>query len=171
MVEIEVKVKVEDLGVFRQALLRSGAQLEKERFHEDNALYDDPSQSLYQKKCALRVRVSGKKIFLTFKGAPQKSRRFKVRQEFETEVKNVKQLRQILRALGLSPAFRYQKFRTVFRKGRIKICLDETAAGNFCEFEGERSDIIKFAKVLGFGSADLIKLDYVQLLGGKGKKR
>ncbi len=170
MLEIEVKVRVKDLEAFRQALFQSGAELLKERYREDNTLYDFPLRTLFQNGSALRVRRAGKKIFLAFKGAPQKSRRFKVREEFETEVKNEKQTYKILQSLGLAPMFRYQKFRTVFRKGRLKICLDETAAGPFCEFEGEKNEIIKYAKFLGFSRADLIKLDYVQLLEKKGNK-
>jgi adenylate cyclase class 2 len=170
MLEIEVKVRVKDLEAMREALLQSGAALQKERYNEENTLYDFPSRALVQKRSALRLRRAGKKTFLAFKGTPQKSRRFKVRDEFETEVKNEKQTQKILQSLGLTPVFSYQKFRTVYRKGRLKICLDETAAGSFCEFEGEKNEIIRYAKILGFSRADLIKLDYVQLLEKKGKK-
>lgn len=170
MLEIEVKIKVDNLASLRQNLLTLGARLEKERYAEDNTLYDFRSGSLYQKRCALRLRLVGKKAFLAFKGTPLKSRRFKVREEFETEVRDEKQIKKILRALELFPVFSYRKHRTVFRTNRLKICLDETGAGNFCEFEGERSDIIKFAKKLGFSRADLIKLDYVQLLQRAEKK-
>lgn len=169
MVETEVKIRVKDLGAFRESVVKAGARLEKERAAEENTLYDFPSRRLFKKRSALRVRQSGKKTFLAFKGAPQKSRRFKVREEFEAEVKNAKHLRKILRALGLVRAFSYRKFRAVYRKGRLKICLDETTVGNFCELEGERGDIIKFAASLGFSRADLIKLDYVQLIQQKGK--
>jgi len=164
MVEIEVKIRLKDPARIREAVLNLGGRLEKERFREDNALYDFPSRALQQKKCALRVRRAARKTFLTFKGTPQKSRRFKVREEFETEVKNEKDLRKILRSLGLVPVFRYQKFRTVYRKGRLKICFDETAVGDFLELEGERNEIMKWARALGFGRADLIKKDYVELL-------
>ncbi len=170
MLEIEVKIKIDNLSGFRQNLLTLGARLEKNRYAEDNALYDFRSGSLYQKKCALRLRLVGKKAFLTFKATPQKSRRFKVREEFETEVRDGKQIKKILRALGFVPVFSYRKHRTVYSTNRLKICLDETAAGNFCELEGDRSDIIKFAKKMGFLRPDLIKLDYVQLLQRKEKK-
>ncbi|MDH7512519.1 MAG: class IV adenylate cyclase [Clostridiales bacterium] len=163
MVEIEVKIRLDDLEKTKAALLKLGAKIEKERFLEENTLYDLSSQTLRQKRCALRFRKVQNKAFLTFKGAPQKSRRFKVREEFETEVKNEKHLRKILRSLGFFPVFSYQKFRTVYRKGRLKVCLDETEAGNFLEVEGEKSDIAKFVRCLGFSRADLIKKDYVEL--------
>jgi len=165
MVEIEVKIRLEDLEKMRDAVLKLGAQPDKERFCEANTLYDFPSHVLHHKRCALRLRKVPSKAFLTFKGAPQKSRRFKVREEFETEVKNEKHLRKILRSLGLIPVFSYQKFRTVYRKGRLKICLDETEVGDFLELEGERNEIAKFARSLGFSRADLIKKDYVELFG------
>ncbi len=163
MVEIEVKIRLDDLEKTKDALLKLGAQTEKERFREENTLYDFASHTLRQKRCALRLRKVKGKAFLTFKGAPQKSRRFKVREEFETEVKNEKHLRKILRSLGFVPVFSYQKFRAVYRKGRLKVCLDETEAGNFLELEGKKSDIAKFARSLGFSRADLIKKDYVEL--------
>ena len=169
MIEIEVKLKLPDPKAFREALFRLGARLEKERHAEDNTLYDWRGGDLRQTRRALRLRLAGVKAFLTFKGRPQKSRRFKVREEFETEVKNEKHLRKILKELGLVPAFRYHKFRTVLRKGAVKICIDETAIGNFAELEGERSDIVRLAKSLGFSPADMIKRDYVELIQEAGK--
>ncbi len=169
MLEIEVKLPVADPKAFRETLIRAGARLEKERTSEDNTLYDYRSGELRKKGQALRLRQAGRKTFLTFKGTPQKSRRFKVRKEFETEVRNGKQLRRILSSLGLVPAFRYRKLRTVFRKGTVKVCLDETAVGNFAELEGERSDIVRFAKTLGFSPAQMIKRDYVDLIREAGK--
>jgi adenylate cyclase class 2 len=164
LVEIEVKVRIKDPASVRQAILNSGAELEKERHPEENTLFDLPSRVLTEKRCALRLRRAGRKVFLTFKGAPQKSRRFKVRDEHETEVRNEKGTREILRALGFVAVFRYEKSRTTFRRGRLKVSLDETAAGVFLEFEGERSDIVRYARTLGFSSEDLIKQDYVEIL-------
>ena len=79
MLEIEVKVKVEDLRPFRGELLALGAQLDKERRHEDNILYDFRPPRLIRNKQALRLRTVQKKTFLTFKGTPHPSRKFKVR--------------------------------------------------------------------------------------------
>lgn len=164
MVEIEVKIKIADVASVKEKLLSIGAKLEKERFLEENILYDFPSQNLYRKNHALRLRKIGKKAFLTFKGAPRKSRKFKVREEYETEVKNLKQLKKILKSLGLVPSFHYQKYRTVLRRGTLKINLDETSAANYIELEGERNKIVSAAKALGFSKDEFIKLDYIQLL-------
>ena len=90
MVEIEVKIRVDDIRNLGEKILELGAKLEKERFYEENTLYDFPSKTLYKKRQALRLRRMNKKSFLTFKGPPQKSRKFKIREEYETEVKNEK---------------------------------------------------------------------------------
>ncbi len=164
MVEIEIKIKVKDLSPVEAKILHQGAELIKERFLEENTLFDFPSETLYKKRQAIRVRKIGPKTFLTFKGTPQKSRKFKIREEYETEVKHQKQLKKILKSLGLVPVFDYQKYRKVFTKGSLKIHLDETSAGNFIEIEGERNEIVRFAKALGFSKDEFIKLDYVQLI-------
>lgn len=169
MLEIEIKVRIPDLKPVRARLLELGAVLIRDRHHETNTLYDFRDGALYEKQQALRLRTIGRKAYLTFKGTPQKSRRFKVREEFETEVNNGRHLRLALKALGLVPVFSYEKRRTVLKKGRLKICLDETAAGCFIEFEGDREKIVRFAKLLKIPRKDWIKLDYVQLLKMAGK--
>ena len=168
MTEIEAKIRIANLESFRKKILKAGAVLEKERYLEKNTLYDFSGGRLRARHQALRVRTAGRKTFLTFKGAPQKSRKFKVREEYETEVKKEKALLKVLRKLGLAPVFRYRKHRTVFRKGRLKICLDETLAGDFCELEGEKSEIVRFVEAIGVSKRELIKLDYVQLLAPAG---
>jgi len=164
MVEIEVKIRIDNLKNTREKILELGAKLEKERFYEENTLYDFPSKTLYKKRQALRLRRMNKKSFLTFKGPPQKSRKFKIREEHETEVKSEKQLRRILKSLGFIPIFDYEKYRTVYRKKNLKIFLDETSVGNFTELEGKREEIVKFANALGVSKKEFIKLDYVQLI-------
>lgn len=169
MKEIEVKIEVSDLEDIKKRILSCGASLEKRRFLEENTLYDYPSQSLYEKGEALRLRKINKKYFLTFKGSPQKSRKFKVREEYETEVKNGKQFQKILKKLNLKPVFNYKKYRTLFRKRGLKICLDETLVGDFIELEGDREQIVRFALALGFSKKDFVKQDYIQLIKNKQK--
>jgi len=164
MLEIEVKIRIEHLADVKEKILSQGATLAKERHPHDDTFYDWSSLELRRKHHALRVRKIYKKTFLTFKGPEQKSRKFKIREEYETEVKNEKHLRKILKSLGLQPVFQYSKFRTVFQKKRLTICLDETPVGDFLELEGRQSEIVKFAHALNFSKEDFIKLDYVQLI-------
>jgi adenylate cyclase class 2 len=170
MTEIEVKIKIEEVESLPKKILAQGASLHKERHFEENTLYDRSSGDLFKKRQALRVRKTNRKTILTFKGAPQKSRKFKIREEFETEVKNEKQLKKILKSLGFVPVFQYKKHRTVYRIRKLKICLDETSIGNFIELEGQQSDIVRFSNALGFSKTEYIKSDYVEMIKNQASK-
>jgi adenylate cyclase class 2 len=164
VLEIEVKIRIENPDAVLKTLEKAGAVLHRNRHLEENVLFDLPDHSLLHKQSALRLRTSGKRSCLTFKGPVQKSRRFKIREEFETEVKNPKQTAKILRALGYRETFRYSKHRTVFRTKKLTVCLDETAVGSFLELEGDRSDIVRFARALGVSTQEFIQTDYISML-------
>jgi adenylate cyclase class 2 len=164
MIETEVKIRIADPKPVLDKLLALGAAVSRERALEENTLYDFEDGRLQAGRRAVRLRKSGKRTTLTFKGAPQKSRSFKVREEFETGVSDAGQLRRILKAIGLGPSFSYRKHRTVLRQGRLVICLDETPVGVFLELEGKRHEITRFARRLGFTRADFIRADYVELI-------
>ena len=164
MTEIEVKIRLNDPEKLKEKLAAIGAEQVKSRHREENTLYDFPSQLLFSQKRALRLRTEKKKAYLTFKGPPLKSRKFKIREEYETEVKNPKQMKKILKKLGFVPTFVYEKYRTIYRIKKLKICVDETSVGNFMELEGEQSDIVRIANSLGYSKKDFIKQDYIQMI-------
>jgi len=163
MLEIEVKIRIKNPKDMAHRILEQGAELIRERTFEENMLYDFPDSTLTNKQQAFRLRKIKKRTYLTFKGAPQKSRQFKIREEFETEVKNSNQIKKIIKSLGLVSKYQYDKFRTVFRIKKLNICLDETPVGNFIELEGEQNHIVKFASSLGFSRSDFIKKNYIDL--------
>jgi len=167
--ETEVKVRVDDLAALKSKLLSLGAVVTKERHFEENTLYDFRDKRLAERREALRVRKVGRKAFLTFKGTPQKSRKYKIRTEYETEVRNGRDLVRILQSLGLAEAARYEKHRTVLRKGTLLVCLDETRIGTFVEFEGEREKIARMAGALGMPKKDWIQKSYLTLLREAGE--
>jgi adenylate cyclase class 2 len=164
MIETEVKIRISDPKAVRDKVLALGAAVSRDRVLEENTLYDYPDGRLHAARRAIRLRRSGKRTTLTFKGPPQSSRSFKVREEFETGISDAGQMRKILKALGLRPSFTYRKHRTVLRQGRLVICLDETPVGAFLELEGKRHEIARFARRLGFTRADFIRTDYVELI-------
>jgi adenylate cyclase class 2 len=170
MIEIEVKIEIKDIDRIKEKITSLGAELIKNRYLEENTLYDFPNQLLHKKRQALRLRTENKKAFLAFKGTPQKSRKFKIREEYQTEFKSTKDIKKILKELGLVPTYKYKKYRSVYRIHRLKICLDETSFGIFLELEGERNEIVKVAQDLGFSKTEFIKLDYIQLMKQRGVK-
>jgi predicted adenylyl cyclase CyaB len=169
MIEIEVKVRVEDLAAVQNRLLSLGATVFKERHFEENTLYDFADRRLTGRGEALRVRKIGRKAFLTFKGTPHKSRKYKIRTEYETEARNPRDLVRLLQALGFVAVARYEKHRTELKKGTLTICLDETKIGTFVEFEGERETIARMARTLGMPKESWIKKSYPTLLREAGR--
>ncbi|MBN2264302.1 MAG: class IV adenylate cyclase [Candidatus Aminicenantes bacterium] len=168
MTEIEVKIRIDDPKAARASILALGAAVARDRHLETSVLYDFAPPVLGASRRVLRLRTAGRRATLTYKGEPRKSRSFKVREEHETQVRDPKAARRILSALGLKEVFRYRVHRTVFQKSRLTICVDETAAGSFIELEGERHEIVRFARSLGFGRTDFITRSYVELLGDRG---
>jgi len=139
--ETEIKLRINDVPTFHQALKRMGARFAgpaSSRVHEDNLIFDTPQRALAKRGQLLRIRTErpeprGKskkkqpkhRVLLTFKqpvdgGAQEKTNaRFygphKVREELELEVADAGTLAQIFEGLGLNGWFRYEKYRTTFR--------------------------------------------------------
>lgn len=115
---------------------------------------------------------------MTFKGAPLASRDYKVRREIETTVADGKRLEAIWQALGLRPAFRYEKYRTVYTEKpaargarRALLVLDETPIGNYLELEGPKPWIDRVAAQLGYHREDYITASYASLYRQKCQER
>jgi adenylate cyclase class 2 len=89
--------------------------------------------------------------------------RHKVRVETETTVEDGVRMERILRALGLAPSFRYEKFRAEWSQGAGHVVLDETPIGNFGEIEGPARWIDRTARTLGIQPEDYITQNYAGL--------
>jgi adenylate cyclase class 2 len=160
--EIEVKFRVGDLRTLRRKLRAAGFRLKTRRTHEMNTLYDLPGGVLRKHKELLRLRQYGSEWKLTFK-SKGKIGRHSSRDELETGVSDGKMMDAILRALGYSPSFRYEKFRQEWTDGKGQVVVDETPIGNFCEIEGSSRWIDATAKRLGVNHADYITKNYATL--------
>ena len=190
--EIEVKLRIADQRQFLRQLKRLKAKLTRPRVHEMNTLYDTPEAQLARKGQMLRIRVertaaraesaltkrkmAGEKseisALLTFKEPVTRAKanepgRYKVREEHEVRISDHEEMPKILQALGLRPSFRYEKFRSTFMlpgMTHLKLTIDETPIGVFVELEGERREIDRAARMLGFTRSDYINKSYGELL-------
>ena len=160
--EIEIKFRVEDVRALARKLRTAGFRLVTPRTHEMNTLYDLPGEVLRGRKELLRLREYGSEWTLTHK-AGKKTGRHSSRVELETGVNDGKKMDLILRALGYSPSFRYEKFRAECTDGKGQVVVDETPIGNFCEIEGAPRWIDATAKRLGVRQADYITKNYAGL--------
>jgi len=160
--EIEIKFRVADIRALAHKLRASGFRLATRRTHEINTLYDLPGEVLRKRKELLRLRKYGTTWTLTRKSGTTLGRHSS-RLELETEVADGKKMDAILRALGYSPSFRYEKFRAEWTDGKGQVVVDETPIGNFCEIEGKSRWIDATAKKLAVRSADYITKNYATL--------
>jgi len=160
--EIEIKFRVGDLRALARKLRRAGFRLVTRRTHEMNTLYDLPGDVLRKRKELLRLRQYGSDWILTHKSGTTHGHHSS-RVELETSVHDGKQMDAILRALGYSPSFRYEKFRAEWTDGKGHVVVDETPIGNFCEIEGPPRWIDATAKKLGVKPADYITKNYATL--------
>ena len=160
--EIEIKFRVDDVRALNQRLRKSGFRLVTRRTHEMNTLYDVRGQLLRKRGDLLRLRKYGPEWVLTHK-AKGKSGRHKIRVETETRIADGAKMEAILRALGFSPTFRYEKFRAEWSDGKGHVVVDETPIGNFGEIEGPSRWIDRTAKLLQIRCGDYITATYSEL--------
>lgn len=157
--EVEIKFLVEDAKGLARRLRASGFWLVTHRTHEMNVLYDRPGQPLRRRGEILRLRKYGARWTLTHKSKGT-ARRHKSRQEYETEVADGTSLDRILRTLGFSPSFRYEKFRSEWTDNHGNVVIDETPIGTVAEIEGRPRWIDQTARRLGIPHSSYITLSY-----------
>jgi adenylate cyclase class 2 len=160
--EIEIKFRVTNLRELARKLRAAGFRLKTPRTHEMNTLYDLPGQVLRNRRELLRLREYGKSWKVTHKSGGKISRHSS-RTELETGVTDGEKMDLILRALGYSPSFRYEKFRAEWTDGKGQVVVDHTPIGDFCEIEGKPRWIDAAAKRLGVAHEDYITKNYATL--------
>lgn len=159
--EIEIKIAIQTPAAARKLIVAAGFELHVPRVFESNVLYDFADLRLRRSGKVLRLRVAGPVATLTFKGKSIDTRH-KVREEVETTFQHPGAMRRVFSELDLRPVFRYEKYRTEYRRPAERgiITLDETPIGNFLEIEGRPRWIDRTARQLGFSHQDYITSSY-----------
>lgn len=160
--EIEIKFRVKNARALTRKLRAAGLRLKTHRTHEMNTLYDLPGAVLRSRRELLRLREYGSSWKLTHKSGGKISRHSS-RKELETGISEGKKMDAILRALGYSPSFRYEKFRAEWTDGKGQVVVDHTSIGDFCEIEGNPRWIDATANKLGVQPGDYITKNYATL--------
>lgn len=160
--EVEIKFAIPDLKELRKTLKRQKFREITPRTHEMNTLYDRALRPLKRRGEVLRIRKYGDDWKLTHK-SKGKAGRHKTRKETETGISDGNKLQQVFLALGLKPAFRYEKFRSEWTDGSGHVVLDETPIGNFGEIEGPPRWIDAVARALAIPREQYITQSYAEL--------
>jgi adenylate cyclase class 2 len=149
--ERELKFSLPEQEALRERLLELEAERVNPSSFEDNWVLDRGGE-LEASHRLLRLRKDGQGALLTLKGPATFEDGVKIRQENETPVENLEELRTILEILGYTTVRRYQKVREEWHLGGVTIALDHTPIGDFVEFEGSGAETV--AKRCGFRVAD-----------------
>jgi len=162
--EVEIKFRIDDIDALTAALQNSGFRLITPRTHEMNTLYDHSGGKLRRREALLRLRQYGQRWTLTYKDrSGRQSGKHKSRREIETQVENGDAMGRIIEAVGFSPSFRYEKFRSEWADSNGHVVIDETPIGNFGEIEGQAKWIDATARRLNIPVKSYLKESYAEL--------
>ncbi|MBL8850457.1 MAG: class IV adenylate cyclase [Planctomycetaceae bacterium] len=182
-IEVEAKYPLsESLDAWRERLLALGA-VAGETIEQCDEYFAHPCRNFAATGEAFRMRTVGDENALTYKG-PLLDKQTKSRSEseisFASGADSAAQMRDMLLALGFSPAGRVSKRRTLLTLGRagrtFTLSLDEVAGlGVFLEIEivteqadwtAARDALLAVAADLGLGSSE--RRSYLELLLARG---
>ena len=134
MLEIEVKAYADDLRKVESKLRDIGAQFIEE-IQQIDTYYNHPCRNFAETDEALRIRRSGTKYYLTYKGK-KVDPESKTRKEIEVEIEDAHKTAELLVSLGFNPVADVKKVRKVYKLDTFTVCLDNVVnVGTFVEVE------------------------------------
>jgi adenylate cyclase class 2 len=169
--ETEIKFLNPDMDALRRSLQASGADFQG-RVFETNQVFDTPERGLRHADTLLRLRrtrsgAGTQQGLLTLKRPPDDKtaadQGFKVWEESETRVENPDAVEQVLRGLGYTVAFRYEKVRETWLLPGVKVLLDRLPFGRYVEMEGTADAVRQWAPRLGLDMGSATDKTYHQL--------
>lgn len=180
MIEVEVKLPVEDLNEIKRNLVKIGFE-ESSCIEERDTYFDNQQGDIRANDEALRVRETkdyrtGKiRAQINFKGKRLDAGTM-TREELETGVENGEISRKILQAIGYIPvAPEVIKERIMLRRESVTACLDNVRGlGEFLELEiladskkqkdAALGQIENILNNLGYQISDTVRTSYLSML-------
>lgn len=168
--EVEIKAPVPDDTALAARLRTLGAERLGE-VHQEDTYFDHPVRDFAETDEALRLRASGDRAELTYKG-PKLDEETKTRREMNVGVFDPSGAAELLEALGFEPVATVVKSRRRFSFEGATITLDEVdGIGTFCEIEelapADEADAAQervLALVEELGLKNLTRKSYLEML-------
>jgi len=168
-VEIEAKMKVDDLSVVRERLKAAGASPLGEVL-EKNLFFDTDDRSLLAADQGLRIRASidavgHRENLVTFKG-PRQHGPLKRREETEVTVGDFAAAALLLERLGFMRILSFEKRRQSWSFGGCRVELDELPyLGPYVEIEGPKEDtVMRVRETLLLTDRPMVRASYIAML-------
>jgi len=164
MKEIEVKFLVPSLDEFREKIKKMGGRLEWSG-QETSFFFDTPGQELKKKGKFIRLRKwDGHSSSLTLKVRPKDGTgKYKIRDEYQTEVSDLEMVKKILGNLGFVQIFSYTKHREHWKLEGACVELDNLGGQSFIEIEGSKKAINQLAGKLGLDWSESTTKSYFDI--------
>ena len=168
--EIECKMRVDDVAAVEARLSAAGAQRVREVF-EHNTYFDSPDGSLRNQDRGLRVRVEkvvdtgNETVVVTHKG-PRLPGPLKTRPETQFATDDASAVTGLFVSLGLEPVLAFEKRRRVWRYQDCEVVIDTLPyLGDFVEIEGPSQEaVFESRQSLGLDDRPLIETSYIAML-------
>ncbi len=160
MIEVELKFAIE--GTTKKYIIlleKLGFLLATDRSYEKTTMYDNSQGLMQVSNGRIRVRTIKNNNFSNCEFSyklplPVGKSGIKKEIEYEVRVSDGAELERILKAMQYLPTTSYERYRTVLKKDKIKVTIDEYPYANFLEIEGKQREISLLAKNLGFKLKD-----------------
>jgi adenylate cyclase class 2 len=177
MLEVELKVKIPSPGPVREQLSTKHAEF-MGKVHEHDIFYNAPHRDFGITDEAVRVRYTGDRAVVTYKGPKIKKFGLKAREELNFGVESGGTFETMLDRLGFTKTLEVNKWRENYRLGNATISLDDVdGLGTFAEIEvivgndteNPTDQIGKIAKEIGVEGEPILE-SYLELLLAKKAK-
>jgi adenylate cyclase class 2 len=171
MIEVELKVKIPSPGPVREQLDTKHAEF-MGKVHEHDIFYNAPHRDFGVTDEAVRVRYTGDRAVVTYKGPKIKKFGLKAREELNFGVESGGTFETMLLRLGFTKTAEVNKWRENYRLGNATISLDDVdGLGTFAEIEviaesdtdNPTVQIEKIAKEIGVEGEPILE-SYLELL-------
>ena len=168
MFEVEIKAHCYDKKSFIEKIIAAGAVFVETR-EEIDIYFNHPQKSFAETDEALRLRKTGSKTCLTYKG-PKVSTKSKTRLEEESGIENFDSAKKILLMLDFTEHREVVKTRSIYNYDEIEICIDTIdKLGDFIELETKSNQTQEAEEKLLyvanlFGLTDFTQKSYLEML-------
>jgi adenylate cyclase class 2 len=172
MIEVEVKVRINDIKVMENRIEEQGAEYEG-MIKQADEYFDFPDMRIFNSGSAFRVRAADGNYRVTYKGV-KKDKETTSRAEIEIAIESAEEMIKILENIGFIRLCEIKKKRKVYLLAGLKISLDEVEGlGSFMEIEGmanseeeykaKKGEIFKLLDKFGVPLEEISQKSYMEL--------
>lgn len=178
MIEVEIKVPVDDIEKVKDVIKRKGIlmSISKQR----DVYFQHPLRDFSLTDEALRIRDENGECQLTYKG-PKISEKSKARIEISVNVSSFNEMKSMLEHLGFRPFMSISKFRETYRIEDALFSIDFVEElGYYVEIEKEiertedlnktENELINLARSFGLDVSRATRKSYLELIIEKKEK-